>query len=422
MQDQTFSNRIYSTNITLLLGFGLLLLLLAIQTTLSTTEMESQRKHLEQVTQNMLEKTRFTQMMVESARERGDILMQIYYEEDAFRLDEMAIRFSELAGHFMAAREKLLELDLTPKELEAQEFARLESSKGTEIFNHVFNLALSEQWMSERVREEAFYLLTEQAIPACQMARMSIEEIHRITEESSRYAIEQARAEYETTRTLLWILGTIIFLLSAAIVLLVYHRVSSSSRQLQHIHEQMESQIQETITMFNISVALMEHSVAGGDEAIRNMIDQLRDQSGMIQSIQERLQQLPNNAAPINSHNSSPCTLPLPQTEGEIKQDCDTMEATLSEAIVIFQDFDRISQQITQIGNNLNATAELLNDPLRINNTEAWEAIHQQMRDTFVMNDAQVLYEEMISGTSKEEALKRAKEAKEQSRDSFELF
>lgn len=67
-------------------------------------------------------------------------------------------------------------------------------------------------------------------------------------------------------------------------------------------------------------------------------------------------------------------------------------------------------------------TAALLNDPDRINSPEEWEAVQQQMRATFVMPDAQLLYEEMLSGTDKQTALKMAHKLKHQSKDAFELF
>ena len=361
---KSFNQQIYTTNTVLLLGFTLLLALLAIQITLSTSEMESQRFHMEKVLQEKLEKEKLTQIMLDSAQNRGTILMQIYYEDDPFKLDEMAIQFSELAGNFMAARSKLLELDLSPKEFEAQENARIESGKGTEIFNQVFKLALSEEWMSEDVREEAFYLLTEEAIPACQMAKMSIEKIHNITKAGGQYAINRAQIDYEQTRNLLWGLGAITFLLSVAIVWAVYWRVSSSSRQLQQIHEQMENQIRETVTMFNVSVALIEHSMSDGDDSIRHTIDQLTERSGMIREVRNKLQQLQNGTTPTS------CTSKMEEMENEIGADCDAMDQTLSDAIVTFQDFDRVAQQLIQVGNSLNATAALLNDPQRINDPE----------------------------------------------------
>ncbi len=414
---QTFGSQIYTTNTTLLLGFTLLLALLALQITLSTSEMESQRIHMEQILKDKLEKDKLTQTMLNSAQKRGDILMQIYYEDDPFKLDEMAIEFSKLAGNFMAARNKLVKLDLSPQEFEAQENARMESGKGTEIFNQVFELALSDEWMSEAVREEAFYLLTEEAIPACQQARMSIEEIHRITKESGQYAIDKAQHDFEETRSLLWALGLVTFLLSAAIVWSVYRRVSSSSRQLQKIHEQMARQIRETVTMFNVSVALIEHSMSGGDDSIRQTIDQLTARSGMIREVRSKLQQIEQRYSENGTENHK-----ISEEEKEINADCDAMDQTLNDAITTFQDFDRVSQQLVQVGNSLNTTAMLLNDPDRINNPKEWEAVHQQMRSTFVMPDAQLLYEEMVSGTDKQTALKLARELKQQSKDSFELF
>ena len=87
-----------------------------------------------------------------------------------------------------------------------------------------------------------------------------------------------------------------------------------------------------------------------------------------------------------------------------------------------FQDFDRVSQQLVQVENCLNATAELINNPTRIHDPLEWEKMREQMDNTFAMEDAQIVYHEMLQGASKEEALSKAKQVKEKSGDQFEAF
>ncbi|MBT3197948.1 MAG: hypothetical protein HN344_09495, partial [Gammaproteobacteria bacterium] len=409
-----FDSQIDVTSFTLLLGFGLLLSLLVVQMTLSYSEIESQRNHMSQVVDEKIKKNNLVQTMLDSAQERGTILTQIYYEDDPFQLDEMAIRFSNLAGIFMSAREQLTAMELTHEEFDAQESARQESGKGTEIFQQVFKLALSEQWAEIEVRERALDLLQEQAIPACRSARNSIKKIRNITEASGEKAIEQATAEYQETQRLLWLLGAGIFLLSALIVFQVYRRVTAASHLLQTIHQQMGQQVCETVTMFNVSIALIEHSILGRDESTRRMIDQLTQRSQEIHQTRTALKQLLDQ-----QKHSSADPLPL---EAALEQDADAMEHSLSDAIVTLQDFDRISQQLKQVINNLNITSALINDPSRIYDPEAWAALHQQIQSTFVMEDAQTLYEDILHGSSIEEALKKAQQLKEHSKGSFELF
>ncbi len=191
------------------------------------------------------------------------------------------------------------------------------------------------------------------------------------------------------------------------------------------------SQVRETVMMFRIAVALIEHSMSDGDHSIREMIDQFSTMAGKVAQIRFQVQQMHEESkeffdslgieeegrVSIEAYLSR-----LKGVRGGVERNCATMNHTLDDAIVAFQDFDRLSQQLEHIGRSLNATADLVEDSSRIYDPYEWLYLQEKIRSTFAMVDSQVLFEAMLKGESKEEALRQASVVKRQSGDQFEAF
>ncbi len=382
--------------------------MMAIQMTLSVSAFRSLHGHMEKIVNEKLVKNNLAQTMLDTSRERGILIMQIYFEDDPFERDELAIQFSSRAGEFMAARNRLLAMRLSEKESSALNHALEQSKQGTQAFNQVLRLVMAEEGMTEVQRSEAQKIFSNTVIPARKIVGESMNRILHLVEVSSQQAITTSEQEYQRTLQLLWALGIGFFLVASAVTWIIYQRISRAAEKICFITNQMKSQIRETVTMFNVSVALIEHSMLGGDQNMREMIDQLTQRSRMIREIRQHTERLrEESSAPDSDHSL---------------EEYDRLDETINSAIMAFQDFDRVSQQLVQVENCLNATAELINDPERIHDLEEWKKMHQRMNNTFAMEDAQIVYQEMLGGASKQEALQKAQKAKEQSGDQFEAF
>ena len=396
------------SNLPLLIGFVLLLIMMGVQMVLALSEIRSIRVSMEQIVNEKLVKNNLAQTMLGASRERGLILTLIYYEEDPFERDELNIKFSNYAGEFMAARQKLYAMDLSVEERKALDDLAAFALEGTPAMNRVLELILNEEGMSEAEQEEAMTLIRDEAIPAREAVGEYLREISRLTHESSKKAIELADANYHRVWNQMLLLAVGIFLLSVIIVAVVYLNVTGAEKQIERLHQQMRRQVSETVRMFKVSVAVVAHKMSGGEHPVRKMVDQLSRQVRFSSKVRSWLQseQKQKESAEM----------------AEIMRGWGSLDATLDESVMAFQDFDRVSQQLNHIGDNLNQTADLLNNPERINDETEWNLLRENMRENFVMMDAQVVYDAIMDGEDKEEALRKAKQVREDSSDNFEMF
>ncbi len=182
--------------------------------------------------------------------------------------------------------------------------------------------------------------------------------------------------------------------------------------------DQLENQVKEVTTMFKVAVALIEHAIDGGDDSTGVMIDRIIAAVRVVNEIKKRAEGIRD----CPDEGGTSCIQEV-QTLGEqIESGCDLLTNTLDGTIVSFQDMDRIAQQLNQIANSLSDAAALINDPERINDAAEWRQMYENIRNTFVMMDAQILFEAILSGDNIQEAMEKAREMKQESQDLFEAF
>jgi response regulator RpfG family c-di-GMP phosphodiesterase len=205
--------------------------------------------------------------------------------------------------------------------------------------------------------------------------------------------------------------------------LLVQLRVATQLT-LKQQRDQLERQVDEVTRMFQVAVVLIEHAISGGDESISSIIKRISNSVRIVNQIQGRAEALhqAQQSAVEEFQERAACVQELGALSEQIDSGCSMLMNTLDDTIVTFQDYDRLSQQLRQVVQSLNGAAELINDSARINEPQEWQKMYQKIRETFVMMDAQVLYEAILAGDSKEEALRKAGEVKREAQDLFEAF
>ena len=226
-------------------------------------------------------------------------------------------------------------------------------------------------------------------------------------------------------------LGAIDYIHKPFSPLLVQLRVKTQLTLKQH-RDQLETQIRETILMFQASVALIEHSLAGGETPINEIIQKISKRSRILLAIrrdaqeslqhQQTAQDEGKTTSTDGTENFVWCEKLLNSLTEKVASGCDDLEQTLDEAIVAFQNFDRITQQLEQVGKSLYATAHIVGDPALSSSPDEWKKMHEQIRSSFAMEDAQILFDSILSGEDKEKAMEKAGLAKQSSNGGFEAF
>ncbi len=233
-------HRLQETNTTLLVGFGLLLVLMVALVAVASSGILTVRTELDRVVNEKLVKSQLAQTMFDASRERALLLMLMQYEEDPFERDEMMMQFRADAEKFMLAREKLFAMDLSREEQKALTDSVMYAASGAEAMNRLLELMVGDLEMDERSREEAATLMYERIIPARAKLGQRMLEIGWLVRESGEEIAADVEANYQQTKQLFWILGAAILLTSISIIWVVYQRVMRSSIQIHTMYDELD--------------------------------------------------------------------------------------------------------------------------------------------------------------------------------------
>lgn len=229
-----------TNNSTLLVGFGLLLMLMVGQMVISVYEILAVRAELNEVVGTKIIKGQLAQTMFDASRERALVLMMLQYEEDPFERDELQMRFQELASQFMMAREQLNGMALSAEEQAALMDSVTYAATGAEAMNRVMELMADEFGADDEARDEAAMLMRERVIPARAKVAERMEKIGWVVRQDAERAIEVVELKYRNTWNLLLLLGVAILVLSVVIARVVYRRINRTSEQLHDMVDELD--------------------------------------------------------------------------------------------------------------------------------------------------------------------------------------
>ncbi len=232
--------RIRDTNATLLIGFGLLLVLMFSQMALSVYEVLTLRGQLDKVVSDKLVKSELAWTMFDASRERALLLTMIYYEEDPFERDELQMRFYAHAERFMVARDRLHAMNLSEAEEKALTDALVYATSAASGINQALELMMGNDDMTEEQREQAAALLREKVVPARAKVSEKMIEIGWMAREGGEQSVRDAEENYDKMWVRLWLLGGAILLVSGSIIWTVYHRIMRSSTQIHEMYHELD--------------------------------------------------------------------------------------------------------------------------------------------------------------------------------------
>lgn len=175
------------------------------------------------------------------------------------------------------------------------------------------------------------------------------------------------------------------------------------------------SQARETVRMFRIGVSAIEYSMSTGDESIGSLIEAFTNMNNYMKEIKQI-------AREVDGEVPESCGTQYQEMLNKLDGKCDKVIHDLRSAVISFQFYDRLTQQLNHIARSLEDTADLVGDHQRIFNPIEWKSLQDQVHGSFTMEEGKVLFEALLRGASKEEAIKEAKEYGNPSADDLELF
>jgi hypothetical protein len=99
------------------------------------------------------------------------------------------------------------------------------------------------------------------------------------------------------------------------------------------------------------------------------------------------------------------------------------VNAVVTESIVAFQFYDKLSQRLDHVGHGLAKLSDLVSDRSRLFNPEEWRTLQQSIRSRYSTLEEVAMFEAVLAGVPVQEALhKFMADRKEQAVSNIELF
>ena len=163
------------------------------------------------------------------------------------------------------------------------------------------------------------------------------------------------------------------------------------------------SEVQETILMINVAVARIEHAMIEGDDSF----------TSLSQSFIETVNAATTITATANQLEDSPI-------KDTIKENCQDINLRVSDSIISFQFYDKLSQRMALVSKTLASLTEILRDQTKTGEHQEWKNLQEMIRSKYTLDSDQEMFDSVINGVPIDEALKIA--VKKNTDDDVEFF
>jgi len=133
----------------------------------------------------------------------------------------------------------------------------------------------------------------------------------------------------------------------------------------------------------------------------------LRDGDGSVDTLTKSFQSMVESASAIltaaSNMEDGPC-------KEEILKHTQGIYGQMQHAIVAFQFYDKLSQRLNHASLSLEQLAELVGDPVRLNNPDKWHEFQQTIRKRYTTEADKIMFDAVLNGASLEDAIRIFKE------------
>lgn len=157
------------------------------------------------------------------------------------------------------------------------------------------------------------------------------------------------------------------------------------------------SQVSETVRMLNLAVAQISMAMHEGEDSVESLTGSF---TGMVGNVEEIAQAV--TAADAEERHGAVVSNVLGR--------CAAVQGGIQQSIIAFQFYDRLSQRLDHVRYALDALAALVSDKSRLFNPTEWDALQQQIRSRYSMQEEQDMFEALLRGASVEQALELVRE------------
>ena len=171
------------------------------------------------------------------------------------------------------------------------------------------------------------------------------------------------------------------------------------------------SQVRETVRMLELAAAQVNMALREGDDSVGALSNSFTSMIGSVNTISTALEDME-------------CSESSAVAQQTIKNNCAQVQEQMQSAIVAFQFYDRLSQQLAHVIHSLDSMGELIGNHEQLYNPFEWKGLQEKIRARYSMQEEQEMFDALLSGASVEEALEICVEkmANRPADDDIELF
>jgi len=140
--------------------------------------------------------------------------------------------------------------------------------------------------------------------------------------------------------------------------------------------------------MINVAVARIEHAMIEGDVSFTSLTGSFVETVNAATTITAAANQLEESAL-----------------KDTIKENCQDITLRVTDSIVSFQFYDKLSQRMALVSKTLSCLTEILKDNDKTDNIEEWKNLQNLIRYKYTLDADQDMFDAVIRGTPIQEAL-----------------
>lgn len=165
----------------------------------------------------------------------------------------------------------------------------------------------------------------------------------------------------------------------------------------------------ETIQSLELVISQISMSLQESGDSVGDLISAMAAMAGCVRRIETEIEALQTSTDSGSVADA-------------IQQHCKQAEAAMQKAITAFQFYDRLSQRVQHIQENLRAVAEVIQAPDQ-QHAALWKSLHDKVRSLYSMEQEQSMYQALLKGLSAEEPIGDSSQGKARRASSrIELF
>ena len=170
------------------------------------------------------------------------------------------------------------------------------------------------------------------------------------------------------------------------------------------------SQVRETILMLGLAITQIRDAMTQGEDSVGTLTRSFTELAGQVTHIESVTRELPG----------------MPEeTRADLMHRLEKTRLSVTESIVAFQFYDRLSQRLDHVCHSIDALGALIAVPQRLFNPGEWVGLQELILSRYTMEEERAMFEMVMRGVPISEALATAKariSSRAGSDDDIELF